>query len=252
MANSDLKDKIVIVTGSSRGIGKEIALSFASYGAKVCVTYLSQKKSAEYVCKKIKTQNVDCMNLRLDVTKRKSVKNVLNKIIQKWGRLDILVNNAGYLEQKPFFNITNSEWDKILEINLKSIFICSQEIGKYFRSRKAGCIINISSVGGQIGGPNAPHYAAAKAGIISLTKSTARLLSPYGIRVNAVSPGFIKTDMYKNIVKRSSQKEINKEILLRRPGNPEEVASTVVFLASKESSYITGQVLNVNGGLFLP
>jgi len=246
-----IEGKVVLITGGSRGIGQAIALAFAYEGAKVCITYSTQKEKASKVTKKIKSKGTDSIFFQLDASNRKNVQSVLRKIVSRWGRIDILVNNAGYLEHKEFAKITDSDWDKTIDVNLKSVFICTQETSKYFCAQKNGCIINIASVGGQIGGPKAPHYAAAKSGVITFTKSAARILSPMGIRVNAISPGFIKTDMYKRIIKKSPEKQILNEILLGRAGEPEEVASSAVFLASDASSYITGQILNVNGGLFL-
>jgi len=246
-----LKDKVVLITGSSRGIGKSIALEFAHEGAKICVTYNTHKEEAKNVCDTVKQFGGTAYFYKLDVTKQKNIQSVLSKILKKFGTLDILVNNAGFLEQKDFFAITENDWDFMLNTNLKSVFLCSQIFSKYFISKNSGSIINISSIGGQIGGEKAPHYSASKAGVISLTKSLSRLLSPFGIRVNSISPGFIRTEMFSQILKKQKQKEINSKILLSRPGEPSEVAQTAVFLASDASSYITGQTINVNGGIYL-
>ena len=248
--NLKLLNKVVLVTGSSRGIGKSIAIEFARCGAKVCVTYNDQKKKAENVCKEINKLGGQSFPFHLDVTNKKNIEATLSEILKKYGKLDILINNAGFLEQKNFFNITEDDWDFVLAINLKSIFLCTQIFSKYFISQNSGSIINISSVGGQIGGDKSVHYATSKAGVISLTKSIARILSPFGIRVNCIAPGFIKTDMYDYMIKKQSEEKIISNILLGRPGLPSEVAKTAIFLGSDDSSYITGHTINVNGGLF--
>lgn len=246
-----LAQKTALVTGSSRGIGQSIALRFAQEGAKVVVTYNTQEAMALRVCDELEQLGAETFCTHLDVTIRSSVQQVLAKIMERWGRLDILVNNAGYLEQKPFATITDEDWDYTLAVNLKGCFICTQEAMKIFQLQRSGCIINITSVGGQIGGDKAPHYAAAKAGVISLTKSTARLLAPRGVRVNAIAPGFIRTEMYADVISRTPESQINVGILLGRVGEPEEVAAAALFLASDEARYITGHVLNVNGGSYL-
>ncbi len=249
--SQSFQGKTAVITGSSRGIGKETAVLFARRGANVVINYLNNKELAEQVLATIKESDGEAVTLQADVSKRNEVKTLYEKAYARFGSIDILVNNAGYLEQKPFRTITDEDWDLAIDINLKGAFICIQEVEKYFLERKTGSVINITSVGGQIGGDKAPHYAAAKAGLISLTKSFARLLSPVGIRVNAVAPGFIKTDMYFDIITRIPPEEINRQILLGRAGEPSELAEAVLFLASDAASYITGHVLNVNGGLFL-
>jgi 3-oxoacyl-[acyl-carrier protein] reductase len=245
-----LTGKSVLVTGSSRGIGRAIALSFAHEGANVAVTYHSHQEEASLLSRDIKKSGVDSLCVHLDVTKRENIKESIGAVVRQWNGLDILINNAGYLEQKPFQEISDDDWDYTMAVNLKGVFLCIQESAPYFQQQKSGCIINISSVGGQTGGPNAPHYAAAKAGVISLTRSMARLLSPFNVRVNAIAPGFIRTDIYDDIVSRSSEEKILSQIPLARIGTPEDVAEAALFLASASSSYITGHVLNVNGGLF--
>ena len=234
MESMSLKGKIALVTGSSRGIGRAIAERFTQEGAQVITTYHQTPVAGA---------------VPLDASDRASVTKVLADIVARYGRLDILVNNAGFLEQKPFETITDEEWDHTLAVNLKSIFITTQEAAPLLRKSK-GSIINLSSVGGQTGGIKAPHYAAAKAGVISFTRSTAKLLAPE-VRVNAIAPGFIRTDIYKDIVSRTPESEIIAPIPLKRVGEPEEVAAAAVFLASSEAGYITGHVLNVNGGVFL-
>jgi 3-oxoacyl-[acyl-carrier protein] reductase len=246
-----LDGQVALVTGSSRGIGRAIALRFAEEGCRVAVTYHQRRDKGEEVRRMVASHGSDSMLLRLDVASRRSVTRAIGRVIEKWGRLDVLVNNAGQLQQKPFALITDADWNGMLDTNLRSVFVCSQEVLQVFKKQKSGCIVNVSSVGGQNGGDKAPHYAAAKAGIISLTKSLARIAAPYGVRVNAVAPGFIRTDVYEDIRSRSREEDLCRPILLGRIGLPAEVASSVVFLASGEASYVTGHVLNVNGGLFL-
>ena len=246
-----LLNKVAILTGSSRGIGKAIALEFARQGARIVVGYNRDKAKAEAVVYQIITNGGDAFAIQLDVRDRSSVRAMFKTAHDRFGRVDVLVNNAGFLEQKPFMNITDDDWNYSLAVNLTGVFVCIQEVVQFFEGQKSGCIINMTSVGGQIGGAKAPHYAAAKAGVIALTKSTARLLAPMGVRVNAIAPGFIRTDMYTDIISRTPESQINADILLERVGEPEEVATAAVFLASDDACYITGHILNVNGGLYL-
>jgi len=249
--NRRLENKVAIVTGSSRGIGKAIALEFAKQGAKLVITYNHEAGKAQDVIDIIQSDGGEAFFTQLEICDRHSVRNVYREALEKFGRIDILVNNAGFLEQKPFMTITDEDWDYTLATNLKSVFICTQEVVPFFEPQHAGCIVNISSVGGQMGGSKAPHYAAAKAGVISLTKSTARLFGPKGIRVNAIAPGFVRTDMYTKIVSNTSEADITAGILLGFVGEPGDIAAAALFLASEESRYITGHILNVNGGSFL-
>ena len=250
-ARGRLSGKTALVTGASRGIGRAIALRFGREGAMVAVTYNSQQTKALEVCGQLEQMGVEALCMQLDVTVRAKVRQVVATIGERWGRLDILVNNAGHLEQKPFLAITDAEWDYTLGVNLKGCFVCTQEAMGVLGAQQSGCIINLASVGGQMGGDKAPHYAAAKAGVISLTKSTARLLAPLGVRVNAIAPGFIRTDMYADIASRTAESEITAGILLGHVGEPDDVAAAAVFLASEDARYVTGHVLNVNGGLYL-
>jgi acetoacetyl-CoA reductase/3-oxoacyl-[acyl-carrier protein] reductase len=190
--------------------------------------------------------------VQADVTQRESVRQLISTIAEKFGRIDALVNNAGILQQKPFNTITDEDWDTMLATNLKGVFLCSQEIMPVMVRQGGGSIINISSSGGQLGGMLAVHYAVSKAGVISLTRSLARVGAPDGIRVNCVTPGLIETEMsQKEIHSEIGQQKISREIPLRRAGLVEEVAAAVVFLASEEAAYITGQSINVNGGLYM-
>lgn len=246
-----LKDKVALVSGSSRGIGRGIAESFAREGAAVAVTWHRNEAAADALVDEIEKHGGRAHSLQLDVTRRRSIRSAISRTVGILGGLDIVVNNAGFLEQKPFHTISDEDWDYTFDCNLKSAFIFAQEAREHFEAQQSGCLINIASIGGQTGGTKAPHYAAAKAAMISLTHSLAKILAPHGIRVNAISPGFIHTDMYEDIATRESEAAILETIPLARIGVPEDVAGAAVYLASDESSYVTGHVLNVNGGFFL-
>ncbi|MBF0246913.1 MAG: 3-oxoacyl-ACP reductase FabG [Alphaproteobacteria bacterium] len=249
-----LKNKSALVTGASRGIGAAIAEALSACGANVMVAYKSRAEDAERVA--ASCRGGDSATVAMEVSSRDDVERAVDAVTKRWGRFDILVNNAGYLKQTPFADISDAEWAVTMDANLRGVFLCSQVAGAVFASQNAaegggGCIVNITSVGGQMGGTKAPHYAAAKAGVISLTKSTAKLLAPHGVRVNAIAPGFIKTDMYEHIIANTDVSEILASIPLGRVGLPGDVADAAAFLASDRASYITGHVLNVNGGMYL-
>lgn len=236
---------MALITGSSRGIGAAIARTFVQEGARVVVTWRTNEDAARELAAEL--DHAECVPL--DVTDRSSVRSAIGAAKERWGRLDVLVNNAGYLKQEPFLEITDESWDRTLDTNLKGVFLCTQEAASVLPD--GGAVINVSSVGGQIGGSKAPHYSASKAAVLAFTKSTARLLAPR-IRVNAIAPGFIRTDMYEDIVARTSEAEILSGIPLARVGEPEDVADAAVYLASSASTFVTGQVLSVNGGQWMP
>lgn len=246
-----LKNQVTLVTGGSRGIGAKIAELFAKNGSTIIILYSSDTKAAQKVKEKISKLGQHCELIKIDLSKKNNYQKLVEKITKKFGKIDILINNAGYLNQMNYLNIGYKEWYKTLDINLTSVFFLSQEVSKIFIKKKNGRIINISSIGGQTGGPRAPHYAAAKCSIISLTKSFSNLLSKYNIRVNCISPGVIDTEMIKQFVPKIGKANILKSIPMNRFGVDYEVANTALFLASGDSSYITGQVINVNGGSFL-
>lgn len=250
-AGGRLAGKVALVTGGSRGIGRAVAIAFAREGARVALTYKDREKDAAQVVQLLEQQGIVALALKLEAGSRNNMQHILSEVTSRWGKLDILVNNAGYLQQKPYDEITDDDWNYTIDVNLKSVFLSSQLAAPIFKRQKSGNIINVTSVGGQTGGTQAPHYAAAKAAVISLTKSFARLLSPFHVQVNAISPGYIRTDMYRDIRTRVSEETIYSQIPLGRIGEPEEVAAAALYLASPESSYVTGHVLNVNGGLFL-
>ena len=244
--------KIAIITGGGRGIGRAITLALAQCRTNVVLSYLTRRDSCEQTATDVRALGCEALVVQADMTQRESVRQLISTATDKFGRIDVLVNNAGILQQKPFKTITDEDWDTMLGTNLKSVFACSQEVMPVMARQGGGSIINISSSGGQLGGMLAVHYAVSKAGVISLTRSLARVGAPDGIRVNCVTPGLIETEMsQKEIHSEVGQQKISKEIPLRRAGQVEEVATAVAFLASEEASYITGQSLNVNGGLYM-
>lgn len=246
-----LEGRVALVTGSSRGIGRGIAERFAREGARVAVTWHEREAAAQAVVEGIEKTGGRAFAMQLDVTERRSIRRCLAATIEREGALDVVVHNAGFLEQKPFATIDDDDWDYTFACNLKSAFQLAQEIRAHFASRRTGNLIHLASIGGQTGGVKAPHYAAAKAGLISLTRSLAKLYAPLGVRVNAISPGFIATDMVADILTRESEAAILETIPLQRIGSTDDVAGAAVYLASADSAYVTGHVLNVNGGSFL-
>lgn len=244
-----LNNKIAIVTGASRGIGKSIALEMAKEGAKVIVNYNNNKEKALEVVEAIKNNGGTAVAIKADISKRYEVRKMIEITIERFGDIHILVNNAGILQQKPFETITDEEWDKIFEVNMKGTFICSQECIPYMIKNNFGRIINISSIGGQWGGNLAVHYSATKAGIISLTRSLARIYSKDGINTNCIAPGLVLTEMSAMEMGTEEGKQKLKNIPINRPATPEEIGTIAVFLASKDGSYVTGQTLNANGGM---
>ena len=242
-----LKGKIALVTGSTKGIGKAIAFELAKEGANLVINSRNQSE-AEQVGHQIHDEmGVKTLALRADVSNIEEVKTLMKKTVDYFGRIDILINNAGVFEICPFLQISEDTWDKIIDINLKGTFLCSKLALPIMVKQKSGVIINMSSMAAKTGGilPVA-HYAASKAGIIALTKALAREFAPYGIRVNAVAPGVIKTKMAE-----SQAEEKRKIIPLGDLGEPEDVAKAVSFLVSDDAGYITGEVIDVNGGLVM-
>ncbi len=246
-----LNPKVAIITGASRGIGSEIAQVFAENGAKVAIVYKNNIQAAQKIKMKIIKKGQEAEIFQCDITDNFQIDNCLKLITKKFKNIDILVNNAGVLSQIPFEQITDKDYEVTLTTNLKGAFFFTQKTINHLKKSK-GIIINISSVGGQIGGSKAVHYALSKAGLISLTKSLSNLYAPLGIRANCISPGQILTDMTKAVFETTDYRnKILPKIPLGRVGQPKDVANVALFLASDLSSYITGQVINVNGGEFL-
>jgi len=246
-----LNDKVVLITGASRGIGAEIAKTFGENGAKIAIVYLKNKNSAQKTKRFLESLGTEADVFCCDISKVNSIKSLLRLVAKRFKKIDILINNAGVIKQTPFDKITEREYDWILNTNLKGAFFMAQFTLSYLLKSR-GSIINIASVGGQRGGPKAPHYSASKAGIISLTRSLSNLYAPKGVRVNAISPGQIETEIAKDIFKTAFyKKEVLPKIPLRRIGKTSDVANAALFLASDLSDYITGQTINVNGGEYL-
>ncbi len=242
-----LQGRVALVTGASRGIGAAIARAFAGEGARVALTYRTHAEEAGALARELPGS----LALALDVRRSHDVRGAVRAAREHFGQLDILVNNAGWLEQKDFFEIDDDDFAQAIDVNLKGAFVATQEAGRIFRDQRSGCIVNVASIGGQLGGPRAPHYSAAKAAVMAFTRSAARLLAPHGVRVNAIAPGFVRTEMIAPVLARDSEATIAREIPLGRIGEPDEIARAAVYLASDESSFVTGHVLSVNGGQFM-
>lgn len=253
-----LKDKVAIVTGGNKGIGRAISLNLAEEGADVVVA-ARDMQAANEVVEKIKGMQRESFSVKTDVRQVDQVNAMVKRVIDEFGRIDILVNNAGILLMTPAVDITEKEWDEIMRVNARGVFLCCRAVAKHMIEQKQGKIINISSVAGKRGSPLMAHYCASKFAVLGLTFTLALELSPYNINVNAVCPGDIDTDMLKQewewfgkIQNMSSQEvEENKlsGIPFRRVGKPEDIAKLVTFLASPEADYITGQAINVDGGM---
>jgi len=241
-----LEKKICIVTGGTGLIGQEIVNDFLRNGATVIFTFNKNISKA----KKFHKNRKNLFYYKLNIKQKSSIKNLLKFIKIKFKRLDVLVNNAGINSPTDFDKIKEKDWDNILAVNLKGPFMIMQESLDLIKKSKNGSIINVSSVSGQYGGPRTAHYAASKAGLISLNQVAARFFSKYNVRCNSLVPGFIQSEMAQKALKSKKMNNITSSILLNRQGSAKEVAKSASFLASEESSYMTGQVLNVNGGLY--
>jgi 3-oxoacyl-[acyl-carrier protein] reductase len=247
----NLKNKIAIVTGARRGMGRTHALVLAQAGAKVVVSDISSE-DCEKVVKEIEKEKGEALAVKCDVSKKGEVDELIKKTIDKWGKIDILVNNAGICQFKPFLDLTEEEWERTININLKGYFLCAQAAAKEMAKQKKGAIVNIASIAmGQVGVGflNLAHYSASKGGIVGMTETLALELAPYNIRVNAVAPGMIDTPMVDAVMQDPKTAEATlAQVPLHRAGKPEEVSNLVLFLASDESSYMTGSTVVVDGG----
>lgn len=244
----NLKDKNSLVTGGSRGIGKSIALKFAELGANVAITYSRSADAAEDVVKEMKAFGVKAIAIQADAVDFARADEVVNEIVNEWGSLDILVNNAGITKDNLLLRMDEKAWDDVINTNLKSVFNYSKAVAKPMMRARGGSIINISSVVGISGNAGQSNYAASKAGIVGFTKSFAKELASRNIRANVVAPGYITTEMTGSLDEKLLE-AIKSDTPLGRPGEPEEVANSVAFLASDWSSYITGEVIKVDGGM---
>lgn len=243
-----MKDKVALVTGGSRGIGKEIALGLASRGANVAISYNSNESLAQEVVEEIKQSGVKAIAIKGNSAIEEDVNNIVSKVEEELGTIDILVNNAGITKDNLIIRMKSEDWDDVLNVNLKGTFLTTKAVVRGMMKKRYGKIINISSVVGVSGNAGQGNYSASKAGVIGFTKSMAKELASRGIRVNAIAPGFIKTDMT-DVLKDEIKEELLRNIPLGSLGDPKDIANAVNFLASQESDYITGQVINVNGGM---
>ena len=247
MSNKEsLSGKVALITGASRGIGKEIAMELSKLGAEVFINYSSSDEKAEKVVNSIKNNGGKAHKLKFDVSKEESVSLAFDEIIKINGSIDILINNAGITRDGLLMRMKSEQWDEVLNTNLKGVFLCTKYASKYMMKKRSGSIVNISSVVGIIGNPGQANYSAAKAGVIGFTKTCAKEFASRGIQVNAIAPGFIETEMTEKL----NTEEILKAIPLKRLGSCSQIANLVSFLVSSDAgSYITGQTISIDGGM---
>lgn len=245
-----LADKVAVVTGASRGIGKEIALELARQGAKVVVNYSGSEAKAAEVVNEIKALGQEAIAVQADVSDSNSVAEMAKQAVEAFGRLDILVNNAGITRDNLLMRMKEDEWDSVINTNLKGVFNCTKAVSRQMMKQRFGRIINIASIVGVIGNPGQANYVAAKAGVLGLTKTTAKELASRNITVNAIAPGFITTDMTDQLSE-EVRNEMLRNIPLSRFGEPKDIAAAVAFLASDNASYITGQTIQIDGGMVM-
>jgi 3-oxoacyl-[acyl-carrier protein] reductase len=245
-----LKSKAVLVTGASRGIGRAIALYFASEGAKVAVNYSGSEERANEVVSQIRENGGTAFAIKADISNSTEVTEMVKSVIDEFGSLDVLVNNAGITRDNLLMRMKEEEWDAVINTNLKGVFLTTKAVSRQMMKQRQGRIINIASIVGVSGNAGQANYVAAKAGVIGLTKTTAKELSSRGITVNAIAPGFIETDMTGKL-EEGIKEDMLKNIPLSRFGQPEDIAAAAAFLASDKSSYITGQTLHVDGGMVM-
>lgn len=243
-----LKDKIALVTGGTRGIGREIAFALAQEEANIAITYTSNEEKALTIVEELKAKGVNAIAVKATVVNNDEVLNMVKEVEEQLGTIDILVNNAGVTKDNLLIRMSEEDWDSVLDVNLKGVFLCTKAVARAMMKKRYGKIINISSVVGANGNAGQGNYSASKAGVIGFTKSMAKELASRGVRVNAIAPGFIETDMT-NVLKEEIKNEMIKNIPLSAFGQPKDIANLVIFLASNKSDYITGQVIKVDGGM---
>jgi 3-oxoacyl-[acyl-carrier protein] reductase len=244
-----VKDKVVIITGGGSGIGKETGLLFAKEGAKVVVADVNEKAGAETV-DTIKNAGGDALFAKLDVSNREQTKQVVKDTIAKYGRIDVLINNAGIIQDALVIKMTEDQWDKVININLKGPFNCIQAVAEQMITQGSGVILNISSIVALYGNVGQTNYAATKAGLVGMTKTLAKELGKKGIRVNAIAPGFIYTPMTATVPEKILDM-MKEKTPLKRLGTPGDIANALLFLSSDDASFINGAVISVDGGLLL-
>lgn len=243
--------KTVIITGAARGIGSAAAIAFAKQGCNIVLNYNNSEEKALALAKTIRdSYGVDVLAVKADVASSKQVNEMTEKALEQFGKIDILVNNAGIAQQKLFTDITDEDWRRMLDINLTGVFNCCRSVLPCMIRNHSGAIVNISSMWGQTGGSCEVHYSAVKAGVIGLTKALAKEVGPSGIRVNCVAPGVIMTDMM-NCFDDETIQQLKEEAVLNTLGTPKNIADAIAFLCSDKASFITGQVLSVNGGMVI-
>jgi len=244
----DYKEQTIIVTGGSRGIGKAVALSFGAKGANVVVNYTSSEAKAIETVEEIKTLGGHAIAVKCNVSVAEDVEALLKATKEAFGKVDYLINNAGITRDGLLIRMKEEDWDTVMDTNLKGVYLCSKIIGKAMLKQKSGGIVNMTSVVGVMGNAGQANYAASKAGVIGFTKSIAKEFAPRGITVNAVAPGFINSDMT-DVLSEEVKEAYTKAIPLQKMGEPEDVANAVLFLCSDMAKYITGQVIQVDGGM---
>jgi len=244
-----LAGRVALVTGSSRGIGREMAVAMARAGADIVINYSRSKDAADAAVAEIEKLGRRALAVQASVTARSQVEKLIGCAVEEFGRLDILVNNAGGFPIKPFAAVTDDEWDEVMALDLRSVFLCSQIALATMRRQRSGSIVNVASVSGLVGAVGMVPYSAAKGGVIAFTKALAREVAPLGITVNAIAPGIIETDTALNVFPETALKAYTTyQVPLGRLGRPNDVVGLAVFLASDEAAYITGQVYAVDGG----
>lgn len=246
----NLEGKAALVTGASRGIGREIALELARQGANVAVNFSGSEAKANEVVDEIKALGREAFAVKCDVSNSEEVAAMVKGTIDTFGKLDILVNNAGITKDNLLMRMKEEEWDDVININLKGVFLCTKAVTRQMMKQRVGRIINIASIVGVSGNPGQANYVAAKAGVIGLTKTTAKELASRNITVNAIAPGFITTDMTDKLSE-EVKAEMLKQIPLARLGEPKDIAKITAFLASDDSAYMTGQTLHIDGGMVM-
>lgn len=244
-----LKDKIALVTGGGRGIGAAICRKLAEHGASIVVNDIAENEETKAFLEELKGYGGDAIFIAADVSKPDDAKRLIEGAIEKMGKLDILINNAGITRDNLILRMTEEQWDQVIAVNLKGTFNCVQAAARPMIRQRGGAIVNLSSVVGIVGNAGQANYSASKAGVIGITKSAARELASKGVRVNAVAPGFIDTPMTQALPEEYSNK-LKEMIPMAKFGTPEDVANVVVFLASDDAAYVTGEVIKIDGGLF--